>query len=156
MSETYVKPTAQSVTSLLAMIYGDDLSTSDLDSASISGQRIATFINDDDKLVAACICNREFVVYSGAALSMIPAGGAEEMIAENSISDALAGNFHEVMNICTKLLMSDDSAHLRLDKTLDCAQQADLASSLDALATRLGFLVEIPGYGKGAMAIYMN
>lgn len=156
MSETYIKPTAESVTSLLAMIYGDDLNTNDLDAAAISGQRIATFINDDDKLVAACVCDRHFVVYSGAALAMIPAGGAEDMIAENSISDAIAGNFHEVMNICSKLLMSDSSAHLRLDKTLDYAQQADLETSVDALATRLGFQIEIPGYGKGAMAIYMN
>lgn len=109
MSETYVKPTAASVISLLAMIYGDELNASDLDSASVSGQRIATFINDDDELVAACVCDREFVVYSGAALAMIPAGGAQDMIAENSISEAISGNFHEVMNICTKLLMSDSS-----------------------------------------------
>ncbi|CAD7850067.1 MAG: hypothetical protein [Olavius algarvensis Gamma 3 endosymbiont] len=152
MSETYVKPTAASVISLLAMIYGDELNASDLDSASVSGQRIATFINDDDELVAACVCDREFVVYSGAALAMIPAGGAQDMIAENSISEAISGNFHEVMNICTKLLMSDSSAHLRLDKTLDYAQQAEL----DTLATRLGFQVDIPGYGSGSMAIYMN
>jgi hypothetical protein len=156
MSETYIKPTADSVTSLLAMIYGDDLNTSDLDAAAISGQRIATFINDDDKLVAACVCDRQFVVYSGAALSMIPAGGVEDMIADNSISEAIADSFHEVMNICSKLLMSDSSDHLRLDKTLDCAQQADFDANIDALPTRLGFKVEIPGYGNGAMAIYMN
>lgn len=153
MTETYVKPTADSVTSLLSMIYGDDLDTADLDSANVSGQRVATFINDDDQLVAACVCDREFVVYSGAALAMIPVGGAQDMIAENSITDAIAGNFHEVMNICTKLLMSDNSAHLRLDKTLECT---DLAAGLDAFGTRLGFQVDIPGYGKGAMAIYMN
>ena len=156
MSEIYIKPTAEAVTSLLAVIYGDDLKTCELDTAAISGQRIATFIDDDDKLVAACVCDRHFVIYSGAALAMIPAGGTEDMIAENSISDAIAGNFHEVMNICSKLLMSDSSAHLRLDKTLDCAQQVDLGASIDTLATHLGFQVEIPGYGKGAMAIYMN
>jgi len=156
MSQSYVKPTAASVTSLLAMLYGDDLAASDFDSSSVAGQRLATFIDDDDRLVAACVCDRQFVVYSGAALSMIPAGGAEDMIAENSITDAIAGNFHEVMNICTKLMMSDSSAHLRLGQTLDCAQQPELAPALEALGTRVGFEVEIPGYGKGALAIYMN
>lgn len=156
MSESYIQPTTKSLSALLGMIYGDDLSATETEASTVSALRVATFINDDDRLVAACLCDREFVVYAGAALSMIPAVGAQDMIAEGSVSDTIAANFHEIMNICTRLLMSDQSAHLRLDKTLECAQQDDLAGSLEALATRLGFEVEIPGYGKGALAIYMN
>ncbi len=59
--------------------------------------------------VAICVCGLEFEAYSGAALFMIPADAANEMIAGQSVTDAILDNFYEVMNICSKLLMSDPS-----------------------------------------------
>ncbi len=112
--------------------------------------------DDDDKLVALCVCDKEFVAYSGAALSMIPADVANEMISGNSVTEAMIGNFYEVMNICSKLLMSDSSAHLRLDKTLVPEDSAETVSALKESAQVIGFNVEIPKYGVGGLTFLVT
>ena len=156
MSTKYVIPTPQSISGLLAMIFGDGVDTKDRDAADLDGQHIATFVDDDDQLVALCACDKEFVAYSGAALSMIPADVANEMISGNSISEAMLGNFYEVMNICSKLLMSDTSAHLRLDKTLSPQESVETVSALQGSAQTIGFNVDIPKYGVGMLTFLVT
>ena len=87
---------------------------------------------------------------AGAALSMIPAPAANGMIAEKSVTEDVKANFHEVMNICSKLMLSDKSPHLRLvDVQEPGASTTQIVTSLDASATTVAFEVEIPRYGKG-------
>ncbi len=156
MSTKYIIPTPQSVSALLAMIFGDGVDTKDRQAPELDGQHVATFVDDDDQLVALCVCDKEFVAYSGAALSMIPADVANEMISGNSISEAMLGNFYEVMNICSKLLMSDTSAHLRLDKTLSPQESAEPVSALKDSAQVIGFDIDIPKYGKGMLTFLVT
>ena len=156
MSNNYVIPTTQAVSGLLAMIFGDGVETKDHEAPDLESQHVATFIDDDDQLVALCVCDKEFVAYSGAALSMIPADVANEMISGNSISEAMVGNFYEVMNICSKLLMSDSSAHLRLDKTLSPEESTEPVSALKDSAKIIGFNVGIPKYGTGMLTFLVT
>ena len=156
MSTNYVIPNPKSVSGLLAMIFGDGVIVKDQEAPDFSGQHVATFIDDDDKLVAVCACDKEFVAYSGAALSMIPADVAEQMITGNSVTEAMVGNFYEVMNICSKLLMSDASAHLRLDKALSPEEGAGPLSTLQEAAQITAFHVEIPNYGAGTLTFLVT
>lgn len=151
MSTNYVMPTSQSVCSLLSMIFGEGLDVSDCEPSDLSNQHVATFIDDNDQLVALCVSDKQFVAYSGAALSMIPADVANEMIAGNAVTEAMVGNFNEVMNICSKLLMTDSSAHLRLDKTLNPDESAEAVASLQESGQISGFGVDVPRYGKGTL-----
>ena len=155
MSTTYELPTLQTVSSLLGMIFGDDLSASKCDSPALDGKYVATFLSDDDHLVALCVCDKEFVAYSGAALSMIPADVAKEMIAGNAVTDAMVDNFYEVMNICSKLLMSESGAHLRLDKTLSPDQSVAAIAAMKESHTA-AFGVDIPRYGKGTLTFVIT
>ena len=156
MSNNFIVPTEKSVASLLAMIFGDGLGVDGGDAVDLDSQHVATFIDDDDKLVAACACDKAFVAYSGAALSMIPADVANEMINGNTISEALIGNFYEVMNICSKLLMSDTSSHLRLDKTLEPGAGSDALASLNGASETVAFCVDIPSYGSGTLTFLIS
>ena len=133
------------------MILGDKLDVSECVPINLGGQHAATFVDDDNKLVALCICDNHFVVYSGAALSMIPVDVANEVIAGGALTEVMVANFYEVMNICSKLLMSDSSAHLRLDKALRPDEASESICSLEASAQIAGFGVDIPRYGKGAL-----
>ena len=145
----YVMPDAQAVKSLLSMIFGDDLTVSE-SPAELGGKTVATFIDDDDKLVALCACDREFIGYSGGALSMIPVDVCNESI-NGEMTEALSGNFYEVMNICSKLLMSESSKHLRLARTVDADTAAGMVAELEANGSSGAFSVDIPRYGKGSM-----
>ena len=126
----------------------------DSTSTNLSDSYVATYVDREDKLVAICACDRPFVTYSGAALSMIPATVANEMIEGAELTDAFVANFHEVMNICAKLMMSDDSAHLKLQKTLSPAESADAISSLTE-GQSCTFTLDIPQYGKGALSFFI-
>ncbi len=156
MSSYYVIPTPQSISSLLSMIFGEDLDVSDCEPPELSSLYIATFVNDDNQLVALCACDKSFVAYSGAALSMIPAAIANEMISGNTVTDAMVDNFYEVMNICSKLLMSDTSAHLRLDRALQPTESADAIATLGESANVMAFDVGIPQYGNGTLTFVIT
>ena len=155
---TYIVPTSEQVTDLLQMLYGDVVSASDADLNDVSDYRIATFVDDSDTVVAAIVCDIECVVYSGAALSMIPPGGAQDMVSDKEATQAVLDNFHEVMNICSKLLMTDTGAHLRLGRIMDAAEVADSVSvqAVYTSATKVGFGIDIADYGAGKMAVLVT
>lgn len=155
---TYVMPTSESTSDLLKMLYGNELSSSDCNVDEVASYQVATFVDDGNNVVAAIACDIKFVVYSGAALSMIPSGGADDMVSTKKATDAVLDNFHEVMNICSKLFMTDTSAHLRLGKIIDASEAADSVSvqALESLATKAGFDVEIPEYGNGKMVAIVS
>jgi len=156
MSTTYQIPTTQSVTDLLCALFGEGLNTSECDSPDLAGQHVVSFISGDDKLVALAVCDTKFVAYSGAALSMLPVDVANEMISSNVVSDVIAGNFYEVMNICSKLLMTESGAHLRLDQTLSAEQSADAIAALQDSSHVTAFGVDIPEYGKGTLSFVVT
>lgn len=153
MPQEFVKPDLESISTLLQMFLGDGVSVADGDPSDLSDRFVATYVNDSNDLVALCACDLPFVAYTGAALSMVPAGVANDAIASQSITDVMADNFHEVMNICSTLMMSDSSSHLRLDKTLVPESSADPISKLQEGAEQsTAFSVDIPGYGNGSVA----
>ena len=153
----FVMPTTDAITKLLAVLYGEDLETEESDDEEISDQYIAVFLDDEDKLAALCACDLAFVGYTGGGLSMIPAGGIEDMIDEEDLSSTLEGNFYEVMNICSKLMMVDSGAHLRLDKVLPPGEEGAAAvAELEGRCTKQSFEVEIPRYGDGMMTVVIT
>lgn len=147
----YELPNTETIADLLEMIFGEDINVSDSSAVEFDDKHIATFLDPDDNLVAICACDKEFVAYSGAALSMIPADVANEMIGGGKLSDAVEANFYEVMNICSKLMMSDRSSHLRLKEVSQPGASNDAVAALESNGKKLGFGVDIPRYGKGAL-----
>lgn len=97
-----------------------------------------------------------FVAFSGAALSMIPVGSAKDMINDKSISDTVQSNFYEVMNICSKLMMSDSSSHLRLTEVVAPGEARDLIAELRSAGQCLGFDIDIPSYGRGKIGFLIS
>ena len=155
MSSRYVVPDTAAVSKLLEIIFGDDIAVSDNTSSDLADKHVATFIDREDKLVAFCACDKPYVGYSGGALSMMPVGAIEDMIASDDMSESLMDNFYEVMNICSKLMLSDSSDHLRLDKTMKADEAPEEINELMNSSTHAGFVLDIPRYGKGSMDFYI-
>lgn len=132
------------------MIFGEGVSVAEAP-ADVGGKTVATFVDDNDRLVAVCACDTAFVAYSGAALSLIPPDAVQETLAGGEPTQVLKDNFFEVMNICSKLFMSDTSAHLRLNGTLPADRADEALAALAETARGTGFSVDIPRYGKGSM-----
>jgi hypothetical protein len=152
----YVVPDVNSLKDMLSMMFGDELVVTADSDAALAGRRVATYINDNDQQVAICASDESLVAYAGGALTMLPKDAVDEMLASNDLSEVIVGNFHEVMNICSRLLMTEEGAHLRLDKTLDPESSVGSISELQPDLTIASFSVTIPNYGGGGISFLVS
>ena len=149
----YIVPTANSIEEILKALYGPGLTVTPNDDSSLVDRHVATYVSEIQSLVAICACDAAFVAYSGAALTMVPADAANDMVNSQDFTEVVLSNFHEVMNICSRLLMSDDSPHLRLDETLAPASAAQAISTAESFTNLASFSIDIPQYGSGNVAV---
>tara|TARA_R110002111_G_scaffold157978_4_gene224696 strand:- start:392 stop:859 length:468 start_codon:yes stop_codon:yes gene_type:complete len=150
MTKRFVVPSTESVADMLSMLYGNDVDATEMPDKTIAGAFAASFVCDDGDLVAVCVCDPAFVAYSGAVLSMMPVGGAEDMLESGEFTKTSVDNFYEVINVCSRLLMSDSSAHLKLDKVYRPEDAVAVVGGFSARVT-VGFKLKIPRYGVGKM-----
>jgi len=151
---TFVMPDSERVEDLLSRIFDEQLEVADGDPRGDDGHYLAVYVDDFGETVALCACDTPFVAFAGAALSLVPFEVIEEMIASKGITTTILENFHEVMNICASLFMTNFGAeHLRLDRI-------ERPAAADALVAEFlqkhgedhagaGFHVRIPRYGEG-------
>lgn len=149
-------PSDRSIREMLAFMFGNELDVSAHESTSVGDWHAATYVGEEDQLVAVCACDDNFVAYSGAALTMLPSNVAEEMLRDRSFSEVVLENFHEIMNICSRLLVSDHSPHLRLDKTLLPDAARGPIEQITSAAKAASFEISIPSYGKGNIAFLVT
>lgn len=158
MSSKHPIPEKDEVYQILNMLYGNDLeldkSTTTL-TPDTNKLMVASFIDDENHAVTACLCDFPFAAYAGSALTKIPPGGAEDAASSGDFSQMMKDNLREIMNICSRLFMlKDDAPHLKFDvvyDTLDTAPQ-DVKSIIENSNARVDYNVSIPGYGNGALS----
>lgn len=157
MSTNYHIPAARETLGVLSMMYGDGLVVEKNKEAPVLEDQklIGLFVDPEGQPVAACTCDLDFAAYGGAALSMMPKGGAEDAAENDDLSESMKENVYEIMNICSRLLMSDDTPHLKLGEMYVGASElpADAAEVLKAAEGHSHFDVKIPNYGVGKLAI---
>ncbi|MGF1546070.1 MAG: hypothetical protein ACFCUG_01940 [Thiotrichales bacterium] len=156
MSYNYLVPTEAEISSMLGMLYGDGLRVDRSEKAIENPAKsiFASYIDESGRTVAAAQCDLEFAAYSAAALSMIPVDVAKEAVRDKELTSMMRDNLNELMNICSRFLMSDETPHLRFDKVY--ASLSDSPNSLrylldNAQAIR-HFDAMIPKYGKGKLS----
>jgi hypothetical protein len=149
-------PADRETTGVLSMLYGDGLVVKKAEeNPSIENDAlVGLFVDSEGKTVAACTCDVPFAAYGGAALSMMPKGGAEDAAESGEISTIMQENVYEVMNICSRLLMNDSTPHLKLTDMYEGLDKVpDEAVEVIKNANGVKFEVEIPNYGKGHLSI---
>ena len=154
MATMHLVPQGNDVKKMLGMLCGGDLGVTPGEPvATNAGSRtiVAVYTNREGAPVTACCCDIPFAAYSGAALSMIPKGGAEDAVKDGSLPEMMRSNLHEIMNICSRLFLTDETPHLKLDglyDTVDALPEA-VRSVIDTAAGRSDLRISIPGYGEG-------
>ncbi len=151
-------PTAIELQQMLSMMYGPDLKAREGEPVPpASGQSlVALYVDDDDQPIAACAVDYPFTAYAGASLTRVPKGTADESIETGEFSQMMIGNVHEIMNICSRLLMNSESPHLRLDGLYQDPDELPEAAQekLEEPADATHFKVNIPDYGDGGVSFY--
>ena len=149
-------PDAAQVKDLLGMLF-DGLSVKlgpKLDVSPKSASYFGVYVSDAGAPTALCGCDMAFAANSGAALSMLPPNVAKEAAKDKELTPVMLANLHEVMNICTRLVLRDDSPHLKLREL--CAHSAlppPAAAIIAAAKGRIDFEVGIGKYGTGILSV---
>ncbi len=156
MDTKYNIPADRETLGVLSMLYGDGLVVKKAEeNPTIDDDAlVGLFVDQEGKTVAACTCDVPFAAFGGAALSMMPKGGAEDAAESGEISPVMQENVYEVMNICSRLLMNDSTPHLKLTDMYEGIDKVpDDSVEVIKNAPGVKFEVEIPNYGKGHLSI---
>ncbi len=157
MSISYYLPNDRETLGVLSMLYGDDIKVAmDEDALALENSKLyGLYVDGEGKPVGVCLCDTHFAAYAGAALSMLPPGGAEDAADTGDISATMKENVYEVMNICSRLLMSDDTPHLKLENMYnDVAELSEEAvEMIKSAEAGSHFDIDIPNYGKGKLSL---
>ena len=102
---------------------------------------------------AVIVCDVAMAAHAGAALSLIPPRVAEESVKDGELSEMLASNFAEVLNVASQLFHGADG-HARLVDVRTGADPGDAAAAaVQSPVGRLDLTVDIAGYGTGALSL---
>ena len=156
MSTLYPLPDGPKIKSILGLLFDDiDVKAGGkVDTTPASGTYVGVYISDAGAPVALCACDANLAANWSAALSMLPVGVAKEAVKNRALTDVMMGNLREIMNICTRLVMSENSPHLRLDDVYPVPALPPAALALVGQARgRSDFHIAVPKYGGGVLAL---
>lgn len=118
---------------------------------------IAVYVDDGYRLRALICCSLELSVALGAAIALIPPKAAASIVEEGRLTDDMAENLNEVLNILAALFNRRNAAHVKLYALHVPGESppADLSAQLRAFGKRSDLKIEVAGYGGGHMSIVL-
>ncbi len=158
-STAYPLPDINQVKDLLGMLF-DGLAVkpgAKFDITPKSSAYIAVYVTDSGAPAALCACDVAFAANSGAALSLLPPTVAKDAAKTQQLTDVMVANLREVMNICTRLVLRENTPHLRLDTLCPAAElPAAAAAIVGAAKGRIDFEIALGKYGGGLFAVLIG
>ena len=116
---------------------------------------IAVYVDDQTVIRAVGVVDLGFSARAGAAIGLVPSPTADEAVESGLLSDTLAENLHEVLNIAASLLNAEGVVHVKLHEMYapGTTPPVQIAECMQALGRRLDLRVDISGYGKGRFSL---
>jgi hypothetical protein len=156
MSTAYPLPDVRKVQHILGMLFdGLDVKPGgSFDQTPNGGAWFGVFIDESAAPVALCGADMSLAATLSSALSMLPPVMAKEAASSQELSPGMRENLHEVMNICTRLVLDSTSPHLKLEQICPVkALPAAAASLLASAPGRREFNLQLPRYGGGVLSL---
>lgn len=116
---------------------------------------VAVYADRSNRLAAVLGLDLPLAAYAGAALGLMPVGGAQDSIEDKELYPVLAENIRELCNVLTGLLNREGAPHLKLHQVYLPGEQPpnDAAAHLLALGRRVDLQVEVSRYGAGRFSL---
>jgi len=153
-------PQPMQVRDMLCDLLGRDVLVQVRDPIQLSPQNptyYGVYVDDRVRTSMVVFADLAMAAYGGAAIGLVPPGGAQDAVDENALPPMLADNFSEILNVMAALFNVEGAPHLRLYQTYAPADTppADVISAAKALGGRLDFEVKVHGYGLGLLGMVM-
>ena len=157
---TVLLPAAKDVRDMLAGLIGRNVTVSPGAPVTPSADRpvsVAVYAAPDMSVNALCLMDLSASAYTGGALALLPPGGCQDAVEEDGeLSGMLVEALHEVVNVLASLFNTPGASHSKLHKLYAPGEQAagDLAAMLAGF-NRIDLVVDVQGYGKGALSLVL-
>lgn len=97
-------------------VKADKLPSKPEDGMAVRGR----FVDDQNNMIALASADIPFAAFTGAAIAMLPIGGAEDAIDDKELSGPLKEAYGEVLNVLSRLFNTPGRPHCRyLDMVSD-------------------------------------
>ena len=119
------------------------------------GAQVGAFVDKRGILRALVVADLPLAARAGAAIALMPAGGAEVAIEEGQLSPALFENSYEILNVMASLFNIGDAPHVKLDGCWAPRESVpvNVAQWVLAHVRRLDLDVDVKGYGPGRLSV---
>ncbi len=119
---------------------------------------IGVFVDDSLQMQALGVADLSFAAFAGAAIGLIPKGGAEGCIEDGELSNSVKDNFGEVLNVVSALFNLPDHPHLKLYGTYYPGETppGDVSTAARILGRRLDLEASVAGYGTGIFSLVLT
>ena len=118
---------------------------------------VAVYVDPQMAINALCVMDLAASAYTGAALALLPPGGAQDAVEEDKeLSGMLVEALHEVVNVLSALFNTPGAPHSKLHKLY--APGDDLPGDIEGMLAnfnRIDLAIEVPGYGKGGISLVL-
>ena len=118
---------------------------------------VAVYVDPHMAINAICVMDLGASAYTGAALALLPPGGAQDAVEEDGeLTGMLVEALHEVVNVLSALFNVPGAPHSKLHKLY--APGEDLPGDIEGMLAnfnRLDLAIDVPGYGKGAISFVL-
>ena len=116
---------------------------------------VAVYVDDNTRLAGLICCNLSLAVALGASIALIPAKTAAGCLETGRLTNDMAENLNEVLNILASIFNLADRTHVKLYALHVPGDQppADLTAQLRAFGKREDLKITVAGYGSGLMSM---
>ncbi len=119
---------------------------------------VAVYVDPHMAVNALCVMDLGASAYTGAALALLPPGGAQDAVEEDGeLTGMMVEALHEVVNVLSALFNVPGAPHSKLHRLY--APGEDLPGDVQGMLAafnRLDLAIEVPGYGKGALSLVLR
>lgn len=118
---------------------------------------VAVYVDDSLRISALIVCDLAFSAYAGGAIGLVPPAGTQAALDEGKLTDVLAENLYEVLNIAASVFNMPGADHLRLHQLHPAGPPLDPTVRIQSLTLgrREDLQVEIGGYGNGLLSVVL-
>lgn len=119
---------------------------------------IGVYVDDLLQVTSLIAFDLSLSAHAGAAIGLVPVGGAEAAIEEGILNDTLRDNLYEVLNIAASLFNVEGATHVRLYDVhhAGVAVPPDVLARSLTLGRREDLAVDVAGYGSGRLSVVLT
>jgi hypothetical protein len=153
-------PTADDVRGLLNGLFDRAVTVEQEEKPVLRGRDVhvvGSYVDDTGQLRAVVFCDLVTGNVLGAALALVPPPRVHEALEAGTVIGDLADNTREVLNVGASMF-NHGEAHLKLAGTWVVPEAVPTAvvDFLRQPCQRSDLTIEVPGYGKGVVALLLG